>query len=247
MTNSGIETVINGDIGTTAASSTMTGFHDTTVLPYIQFTHGCIYTESPLAVGQVNGEIYTSPGTSIPSVALGCTNEGTGPAATPGTTSYVATQAAAAALAAYNNLAGLPPGAACPGAGNGAGLTLAPGTYTCATTFLISGGDLTLDAGGNPNAVWVFQVGTALTVGDVVARTVHLVNGAQAGNVFWQVGTAATINGSGGGVMVGTILASAGVTFSTAGNAAITTLNGRAIGLNASVTLVNTVINVPTP
>jgi hypothetical protein len=47
--------------------------------------------------------------------------------------------------------------------------------------------------------------------------------------------------------MVGTIIASAGITFSTAGNATITTLNGRALGLNASVTLVNTVINVPLP
>jgi hypothetical protein len=250
ITNSGLNTVINGDIGTTAASSTIVGFHDTTVLPYVQFTHGCIYTEStaPAAVGTVNGEIFTAPGTSIPSVALGCTNEGTGPAATAGTTFYVATQAAAGALAAYNTLAGLPPGAACPGAGNGAGLTLAPGTYTCATTFLISGGDLTLDAQGNANAVWVFQIGTALTVGDAaIPRNVLLINGAQPKNVFWQVGAAATINGAGGGTVVGTIIASAGVTFSTAGNAAITVLNGRALALNASVTMVNTVINVPAP
>jgi hypothetical protein len=45
--------------------------------------------------------------------------------------------------------------------------------------------------------------------------------------------------------MVGTIIASAGVTFSTAGNSAVTTLNGRALALSASVTMVNTVINVP--
>ncbi len=55
------------------------------------------------------------------------------------------------------------------------------------------------------------------------------------------------IGGAGGGAMVGTIIAPAGVTFSTAGNAAITTLNGRAIGLNASVTMVNTVIEVSSP
>ncbi len=70
-------------------------------------------------------------------------------------------------------------------------------------------------------------------------------NGALAKNVFWYVGTAATINGAGGGVMVGTIIANAGVTFSTSGNAAQTVLNGRAISLVASVTMVNTTVNVP--
>ena len=73
---------------------------------------------------------------------------------------------------------------------------------------------------------------TSLTVGAAGApRNVILINGAQAKNVFWQVGSAATINGAGGGTMVGTIIAKAGVTFSTAGNAAITTLNGRALGV----------------
>jgi hypothetical protein len=87
-----------------------------------------------------------------------------------------------------------------------------------------------------------------LTVGAPGApRNVILTNGAQAQNVFWQVYSAATINGAGGGTMVGTIIAKAGVTISTAGNLATTTLNGRAIGLNASVTMVNTVINVPAP
>ena len=128
--------MINGDIGTTGASSTVTGFHDTTVLPYVQFTQDVSIPK--LAGCRGNGErgdIYC-PRDFLPRVALGCPNEGTGPAATPGTTFYVATQAAAAALAAYNtHLAGLPGGAACPGAGNGAGLTLAPGTYTCATSF----------------------------------------------------------------------------------------------------------------
>jgi hypothetical protein len=61
------------------------------------------------------------------------------------------------------------------------------------------------------------------------------------------VGSAATINGAGGGTMVGTIIGSGGVTFSTPGVAAITTLDGRALALNASVTMVNTVINVPLP
>jgi hypothetical protein len=113
---------------------------------------------------------------------------------------------------------------------------------------MITGSDLTLDGQGNTDALWVFQSSSSLTVGAPGApRSIILVNGAQAKNVFWYVGSAATINGAGGGTMVGTIIASAGVTFSTVGNAAITTLNGRALALNASVTMVNTVINVPAP
>ena len=72
-----------------------------------------------------------------------------------------------------------------------------------------------------------------------------LINGAQAANVFWQVGSSATINAAGGGTFVGTVISSAGIAVSTAGNAAITTINGRLIALHASTTLVNTVINVP--
>lgn len=81
--------------------------------------------------------------------------------------------------------------------------------------------------------------------GPTGAKSVLLLNGALAKNVFWYVGSAATINGAGGGTMVGTIMANSGVTFSTAGNAVQTVLNGRAISLIASVTLVNTTITIP--
>jgi hypothetical protein len=91
---------------------------------------------------------------------------------------------------------------------------------------------------------------TSLTVGiagPTGARSVILINGAQAKNVFWQVGSAATINAAGGGTMVGTIISSAATTFSTAGNVVPVTLEGRTMSLNAAVTLVNTHINVPAP
>ena len=89
---------------------------------------------------------------------------------------------------------------------------------------------------------------SSLTVGTpTAASSIVLANGAQAKNVYWQVGSAATINGAGGGTMAGTIISSAAITFSTAGNTTVTTLNGRALALNASVTMVNTVINVPAP
>ena len=237
-TNQGTLTVINGDLGTTGASTTVTGFHDTTV-PYIQFSAGCIYTETTLNVGTVNGTIYTAP---PPPTTLTCPNEGTA------ATFAIATQALADAQTAFNTLKGMP-GGPDPGSGQLGGLTLAAGVYTSASgSFMITGSDLTLDTKGDANAVWVFQMASTLTVGAPGApRSVILINGAQAKNVYWQVGSAATINGAGGGTMVGTIIASAGITFSTAGNVAITTLNGRALGLNASVTMVNTVINVPLP
>jgi len=232
-TNSGILTVINGDIGTTAVSTKVTGFHDAAV--------GCTYTEvSGADVGAVNGLIYTAP----PPPTVSCPNEGTA------VTDAIAMQARADALIAYNALVARAAGPD-PGAGNLANLVLVPGDYTAAAgTFMIQGGDLTLDAQGDANAVWVFQMATTLTVGGPGAafpQSVILVNGAQAKNVFWQVGSAATINAAGGGTMVGTIISQAGAAISTAGNTAIVTLDGRVLSLGASVTLVDTVINVPGP
>lgn len=230
MTNSGLLTVINGNIGTTGVSTIVTGFHDAGA--------GCTYTETPLNVGIVNGTIYTAP----PPPTIACPTEGTA------TTFAIATQARADALSAYNTLVAIPSGAN-PGA-NLAGLTLAPGVYTSAASFVIQGGDLTLDAQGNANAVWVFQMGSTFLIGGpgvAFPQSVILANGAQAKNVFWQVGTAATINAAGGGTMVGTIISQAGAVISTAGNVVIMTLNGRVLSLNASVTMVNTAINVPAP
>jgi hypothetical protein len=235
VTNQGVNTEINnGNLGTTAVSTSVTGFHDTT-LP--GSPPPCSYIETPLNIGVVNGEIYTA----APPPTIACPNEGTE------ATFLIATQAAADALAAYNSMVALPPGAN-PGANLG-GLTLTAGTYTApGGFFLLTGSDLVLDAQGNANAVWVFQMSSSLTVGAAGApRSVSLINGAQAQNVFWQVGSAATINGAGGGTMVGTIIAMSGITFSTANNNAppFTVLDGRALVLVGPITMVNTVINVP--
>ncbi|HUX68664.1 MAG TPA: Ig-like domain-containing protein [Terriglobales bacterium] len=234
MTNQGILTIINGDIGTTGASTVMTGFHDP--------GPGCTYTETPLNIGAVNGLIYTA----APPPTVACPTEGTA------ATMAVATQAATDALAAFNatSPALMPPTVAAQAAELG-GLTLPPGVYQSASgSFSITNGDLTLDGQGNANAVFVFQSATSLTVGiagPTGARNVILINGAQAKNVYWHVGSAATINGAGGGTMVGTILSQSGISFSTAGNVALTVLNGRAITLTGPVTMVDTVITVPLP
>jgi Ice-binding-like/Bacterial Ig-like domain len=230
MTNQGVLTVINGDIGTAAiATSSITGFHD---------TEGDVFTETGANKGYVNGTIYT------------CTNSTTGPNSTGVNAAYcaIATQARLDAVVAYNTLVAMPSDGAL--AANLAGTTLYPGVYTNASTVMIQGGDLTLDALGDPNADFVFQIGTTLTVGGpgvALPQSIILTGGAQAKNVFWQVGSFATINAGGGGTMVGTIMSQTGASFSTAGNVSIVTLNGRVLSLGPSVTMVNTVINVPAP
>ena len=217
VTNEGINTVVNGNLGTTAACTLITGFHDAVN----------VYTETPLNIGAVNGSVFCAP-----------------PAPGTDATMAIATQARADALQAYNELAAMPPGGD-PGAGQLGGLVLPAAVYTSAGgTFDITTGDLTLDAQGDANAVWVFQSAAALTVGlPATPRRVLLINGAQAKNVFWQVGSAGRIED--GSTMVGTIIAPAGVTISTAGQTAQTTLIGRALGLTASVTLVNTTVVAP--
>jgi hypothetical protein len=242
--------VVNGDIGVNAAATTVTGFHD---------GGGNVYTITPNNNGLVTGLVYTANTLPGPGNAV--------------------IQARADALVAFNSLspANLPGGidvsslAQCPscgGAGQGpgqlAGRTLPPGVYLSTTgTYGIgitapTAGNLTLDAQGDANAVWVLQTaaGTGtLTVGLTGPATpatpiqVLLINGAQPKNVFWYVPGGATIGT--GSTMVGTMLADAAITMSTTGGspptAVTTTLNGRAIALTAGVTMTNTVINVPAP
>jgi hypothetical protein len=239
ITNQGLNTVVNGDIGTTGVSTTVTGFYDKSVAA-VAGVYPCSYTITPLNVGLVNGTIDTAP----PPPTVACPSEGTA------ITSGIATEALLEAQTAYTTLQNLPPGNVLPTNELG-NLTLAPGTYTSSSFYDISAGPLTLDAQGDPNATWIFQMGTYLTVGSPSAsESVILTGGAQAKNVYWQVGSAATINYGGGGTMVGTIISEAGLTISSPGqstSSGVTILNGRALALTASVTMVNTVINVPAP
>lgn len=234
ITNQGIYSIINGDIGTTGVSTLLTGFYDESV-PAVAGVYPCSYTVTPLNKALVNGNINTA----APPPTVGCPNEGTAD------TMVIATEGLLEAQTAYNTLQNLPPGTilSTDELGN---RTLGPGTYTSASFYDLTAGPLTLDAQGDPNATWVFQMGTYLTVGTPQAtESVILTGGAQPQNVFWQVGSGATINGAGGGTMAGTVLAQAGITVSTVGNTAITTINGRVVSLTGSVTIVNTVVNVP--
>jgi hypothetical protein len=241
LTNQGTDTVITGDAMTTSTASSITGFHD---------AGGRIYTETGSNAGLVTGTIYASDA----------------PIGDPAGVGTTATAAHNAALVAFTNLspAVLSGGLdvrtnSLVGAGGSAnelgGRTLAPGIYSSVAggvpDYQITTGDLTLDAQGNANAVWIFQMGSTLLVSTptgpilTVPRTVLLRNGAQAKNVFWYVPAGATINT--GSNMVGTIISDASTTFSTAGATILTTLEGRALVLTAGATMVNTIINVPAP
>jgi hypothetical protein len=238
MTNTGTLTVINGDSGTTAVGfSSYTGFNDDSVV--VAGIPQCQYTETPANKGLVTGTIYSPLVVPAPYVCP----EGTA------ADIAIADEALAEANTAYTYLQGLPSTGVL--AAELGSTTIYPGVYKNSSSVGITAGDLTLDAQGNPNATWVFQIGSTLTVGQAaVPRNVILANGAQAGNIYWAVATDVPhLEQSGGGTFNGTVIAngSAGIAVSTAENTTITTINGRLISLNASTTLVDTVINVPAP
>jgi hypothetical protein len=113
-------------------------------------------------------------------------------------------------------------------AGNLGGQTLSPGLYKSTGSLEISSGDLTLDAQGDANAVWIFQIASSFNM--TSGRQVFLIGGAKASNIFWQVGSSATFGTT--AVMKGTIMAYATTTFATGAS-----LEGRALARTASVTL----------
>lgn len=118
-------------------------------------------------------------------------------------------------------------------AGDLGGQTLAPGIYKSNSTLLIQSGDLTLDAGGNPNAFWVFQIASGFTTVGGAGGSVILSGGAQAKNVFWQTGSSATIGDNTS--FKGTILALTSITMNS--NA---TATGRMLARNGSVVMTST-------
>jgi hypothetical protein len=109
-----------------------------------------------------------------------------------------------------------------------AGQVFLPGVRTASSSLLLSSGAVTLDAQGDPNAVFVFQIASTLITGS--STTVALINGAQACNVFWQVGSSATL--ATGTRFVGTVMANATITAKTAA-----TIHGRLLARTAAVNL----------
>jgi hypothetical protein len=176
----------------------------------------------------ITGNLGLSPGTSVTGFAPGIVNG----------TQYIADATAAGAqtdlTTAYNQAAALPTTQDLSGTDLG-GLTLPSGVYNFSSSAQLTGA-LTLNAQGDPNAVFVFNIGSTLTTAS--ASSVVLINDAQACNVFWRVGSSATLGTT--TAFQGSILALASVTLNTGA-----TMIGRALARTAAVTMDTNTITAP--
>ena len=172
----------------------------------------------------LDGSVGVSPGSAITGFPPGL-------AATIEASTQLASEGQAALTAAYVDAVGRPLDQTV--TADLTGLTLVGGVYAGAAKAALSlPGTLTLDGEGNPNSVFIFQTDSTLITGS--ASTVSLINGAQPCNVFWQVGSSATLGS--GSTFVGNILALTSITVDNG-----VTVNGRALARNGAVTLDNDV------
>lgn len=176
----------------------------------------------------VLGSLGVYPGSAVTGFPPGTVSDGT-----IHTADGVAAGAQSDLTTAYNQAAAEGPVTATEPA-NLSGLTLTPGVYQTSSdgALSISGGTLTLNGGGNPNAVFIFQTGSSLITG---TSSVVLTGGASACNVFWQVGSSATLNGA---AFSGTVMALTSITVGSA-----VTVDGRLLARNGDVTLIDDHIN----
>ncbi len=202
-------------------------------------------TVSDIPASAITGDIGLSPAAGSMITGFGAsevtgsifTVDATGPAGSIASATQLTTAKSDLTLA-YNDAAGrvpIPTGTFLnPGSGNIGGLTLIPGLYKFTSTLAITGSDVTLQ--GNANDVWIFQVASDLVVGNGIH--VILAGGAQAANIFWQIGTSAVLGTT--SVFKGTIMADQSITLNTGA-----TLNGRALASIAAVTLASSTVTKP--
>lgn len=176
----------------------------------------------------ITGDVGLSPGTSIGGFPPGILN------GTQHINTEIANQAKLDLTTAYNDAAGRTSTDIVTLSGNIGGLTLTPGLYKSTSSLAISSGDVTFDAKGNADAVFIIQIASTLTT--TSGRKVILSGGAKASNIFWQVGTSATFGTT--SVFKGTIMAMQSITFNTGA-----TLDGKALARTGGITLAgNTIV-----
>jgi len=190
------------------------------------FTFGVLAGSTVTNTGPsaISGDIGVSPGTAVTGFPPGTVTNGVIHSA-----DAVAGQAQSDVTTAFNDAAGRSPSES--GITDLVGRTLLPGVY--AGGALTLGGTLTLDAQNDPNAVFIFQAASTLITAS--GSRVLLINGADACNVFWKVGSSATLGTNSG--FVGTVLAQASVTANTG-----VTATGRLLARTGAVTLDGTTV-----
>jgi hypothetical protein len=202
-----------------AAESSLGALPDLGAAQTYALLAGSSVTATGLAV--IHGDVGVSPGSAI---------NGFPPATIAGGVFHAGDAAAATAqnalTAAYNDLAGQPCDTVLTSVDLG-GMTLMPGVYCFATSAQLTG-TLTLDGLGNPNAVFVFKIGSTLTTAS--SSAVNMIGSAIAGRVFWQVGSSASLGT--GTDFSGNILAQASITAATGSSIA-----GRALARTGAVTV----------
>lgn len=178
----------------------------------------------------VTGDLGISPGAALvgfpPGQLIGMKHLGDATAAA----------AKASLLTAYNDAAGRLGPAVLPG--NLSGLTFTPGLYKNQTSVMLTAGNCTLDAQGDSNGVFVFQMGSTLTT--IAGTQIVLSGGAKATNVYWAVGTSATLGTN--SKFKGTLLVGSAITLKTGAS-----LEGRVLAQGAAVALDTNAITVPAP
>ncbi|MBC7817779.1 MAG: DUF3494 domain-containing protein, partial [Planctomycetaceae bacterium] len=178
----------------------------------------------------ITGNLGVSPGSAVTGFPPGIV--------TPPGTIHAADAVAALAQSdltiAYNDLAGRASNFNLTGTDLG-GLTLTPGVYTFASSAQLTG-ILTLDAQGDPNAEFIFQIGSTITTAS--NSSVIVINSADSCNVYWQVGSSATLGT--GTAFEGNIVALTSITLTTN----VTILNGRALARNGAVTMDTNAVSI---
>ena len=199
-----------------------------TASPFVALAGTTVTNTGPSVL---NGDLGVAPGTALtgfgfPAVVNGATHENDG----------VASQAQSDLTNAYNVAAGQPVAPADDLSGTNLGnRTLGPGAYRYTSDALLTGA-LTLDAEGDPNAQFVFEIGSALTTAS--ASSIVLVNGASPCNVYWQVGSSATLGTT--TAFEGNLMALTSISLNNGAS-----VIGRMLARNGQISLINNVLTKP--